>query len=360
RISGADDGVLRNLYVQNRPTPPLLEATLNRYEAQRAATQTVHTIRAGAPLPLDATSAWFEQTITELPGWPQTKALEVFVRSDKSGDSHKYANPQASSADTLQLSLAEVMSGELPARVLEFLDEPSIRHLLGGDVPQALRVQTLRDQLADSVARQTGDIADYIHQARQVSADPHGRRLREQVSPLDRPLADTLLAGTTPAERQTLDHHVPLRLLNQARELSFAQHSVQAYAGFFPPWAITEGTERLVLNTLKRYSDGFGDLHLQIRDRLVSGTLRCEAGPADARRRRVLVRQNDVGYELFDQQGQRLHGPDTLYECLLRALSEAQQRELGYRPGQGAGLKHWLMETLEPLAERRRVLAEPP
>ncbi|MBV6660450.1 hypothetical protein KV572_05870 [Pseudomonas yamanorum] len=360
RISGADDGVLRNLYVQNRPTPPLLEATLNRYEARHAATQTVHTLRTGAPLPLDATSAWFEQTITELPGWPQTKALEVFVRSDKTGDSHKYANPDASPADTLQLSLAEVMSGELPARVLGFLDEPSIKQLLGGDVPQDLRVQTLRDQLADLVARQTDDIADYIHNARQLSADPHMRRLREQVSPLDRPLAETLLASATPAERQTLDQHVPLRLLNQASELSFAQHSAQAYAGFFSPWPITEGTERLVLNTLKRHSDGFGDLHLQMRDRQVNGALRCEAGAADASRRRVLVRQNHVGYELFDEQGQRLHGPDTLYECLLRALSGSQQSELGYRPGQGAGLKHWLMAILEPLAERRRVLAEPP
>lgn len=360
RISGTDDGVLRNLYVRNQPTPPLLDATLNRYEAYQAATQTVDTIRSGAPLPLDPTSAWFEQTITELPGWPGDKALEVFVRSDKTGNSHKYVNPDASPANTLQLSLAEVMSGELPARALAFLDEPSIRQLLGGDVPQALRVQTLRDQLADSVARQTGDIADYINQARQVSTDPHGRSLRERASPLDKPLADTLLAGTTPAERQTLDQHVPLRLLNQASELSFAQHSVQAYAGFFSPWPITEGTERLVLNTLKHHSDGFGDLHVQIRDRQVSGALRCEAGPTDASRRRVLVRQNHVGYELFDQLGQRLHGPDTLYECLLRALSEAQQRELGYRPGQGAGLKHWLMETLEPLAERRRVLAEPP
>ncbi|WP_421524177.1 NEL-type E3 ubiquitin ligase domain-containing protein [Pseudomonas yamanorum] len=360
RISGTDDGVLRNLYVRNQPTPPLLDATLNRYEAYQAATQSVDTIRSGAPLPLDPVSGWFEQIVTELPGWPQDKALEVFVRSDKTGSSHKHANPDASPANTLQLSLAEVMSGELPARVIAFLDEPSILQLLGGDVPPDQRVQTLRDQLADSVARQTGDIADYIHNVRQLSADPHVRQLRGQVNPLDRPLAETLLAAATPAERQTLDQRVPLRLLNQARELSFAEDSAKAYAGFFAPWPISEGTERLVLNTLKRHSNGFGDLHLQIRDREVSGAVRCEAGPADASRRRVLVRQNHVGYELFDEQGLHLHGPDTLYEGLLHALSETQQRELGYRPGQGAGLKRWLMETLEPLAERRRVLAEPP
>ncbi|WP_455827621.1 NEL-type E3 ubiquitin ligase domain-containing protein [Pseudomonas graminis] len=362
RISGTDDGVLRNLYVNNHPTPALLEATLNRYEAYQDAARTLNTIRNGEPLPLDSTSAWFEQTVTELPGWPQDKALEVFVRSDKTGDSHKYANPQASPANTLQLSVAEVMSGELPARVLAFLDEPAIQQLLGGEVPQDKRVQTLRDQLVMSVARQTGEIAEYIHEVRQHSSDPQVRLLREQVSPLDRPLAETLLASTTPAERQTLEQqqYVPLSLLNQAQELSFAQRSTQAYAGFFSPWPVTEGTERLVLNTLKHHSDSFGDLHLQIREQHFDGSLRCEAGPVDASRRRVVVRQNGVSYKLFDEQGRRLHGPDTLYECLLRALSEAQQRALGYGPGQGAGFKHWLMETLESLAERRRFLAEPP
>jgi hypothetical protein len=350
RISGTDEDVLRGVYVQNRPTPPLLDATLNRYEAHRAAVETVQTLRSGAPLPLDATSAWFEQTITELPGWPQDKALQVFVRSDLTGDSRKYANPDAPPADTLQISVADVMSGRLPERVLGFLDEASINPLVGRETPSAQRLQALRDQLADYVATQTHDVTGYIYQIREQTTDPRIRQLREHIAPLDLPLARALVEGYASG----------LERRQHARELSFAQNTTHAYAGFFSPWPVTEGTERLVLNTLKRHSDGFGDVYLQIREQTPEGSVRCEAGPVDASRRRVLVRKNSGDYELFDQASQRLHGPDSLYECLLRALSDDQHSVLGFRPGQGAGLKHWLMETLEPLAERRLALAQPP
>lgn len=356
RVSATDDDTLRGVYLYNQPPPPLLEATLKRYEAWQVAKDAVETLRTGKPLPPDPSSAWFEQTVTELPGWPENTALQVFTRADLTGDSRTYSKPGATPTATLHISLGEVMAGELPQRVLGFLDDTAVGTLLGRDVPGAERVQALRDQLADYVKTQTEDISTYVQQIKDQSSDPFVRLLRQSLPDLDAGLAHTVIQAATPAEREAMgEQHLPLRLLNQAQELSFAADANQAYAGFYAPWPVTPGTERMALNTLKLHSDAFADLHLQIRDQTLDGPLRCEVGPENASQRRILVRKNRLGYEVFDQTRQRLNGLNDLYESLLHAVPVP-----GRKPGQGAELKRWLMEKLHALAERRRVLAKPP
>ena len=46
-------------------------------------------------------------------------------------------------------------------------------------------------------------------------------------------------------------------------------------------------------------------------------------------------------------------------EGVTTPLPAASHSGLGYRPGEGADLRRWLMTALEPLAERRTLLAEP-
>ena len=355
-ISATDEDQLRGLYVHNQPPPPLLETTLRHHEAYHTARAAVGTLRTGTPLPDDPSSAWFEQTVTELPGWPENAGLQVFVRADLAGGSRTYTKPGASPSAILKISLGEVISGQLPERVMGFLDEAATRTLLGRDVPPAERVQALRDQLADYVQTQTDDIGQYVHQINQQSSDPQVRLLQRQLPGLDPSLARTVLDTATRTERQRLsEQHVPLRLLNQAQELNFVQQANQAYAGLYPDWPLTAETERMAINTLKLHSDAFADLHLEVREQTPDGLLRYEAGPDGASQQRILVRKNNHGYELFDQAHQRLHSLDTLYESLLHAVPVP-----GYKPGQGAELKRWLIGKLHTLDERRRVLARPP
>lgn len=355
-ISGTHEDQLRGVYAYNTAPPPLLETTLKYHESFSTAKDAASAVRSGKPMPDSPSAAWFEQTVTELPGWPENTALQVFTRADLSGPSHTYTKPDATPGNTLKISLGDVMSGQLPERILGFLDEDAIHNLLGGAIPPAERVQTLRDQLADYVQTQTRDIGHYVHQIHHQSRDPQIRLLQQQLPDLDPTLAQSVLDTATPAERQSLgEQHLPLRLLNQAQELNFVQHANQAYAGFYPDWPLTADTERLVINTLKQHSDAFGELHLQVRDQTPDGPLRCEAGPADAAKKRILVRKNSLGYELFDQTHQRLHSLDSLYESLLHAVTVP-----GHKPGQGAELKRWLMDKLHSLNERRRVLAQPP
>jgi len=360
RISGCDDDLLRGIYHHDQPLPPLLEDTLNRFDAYASASRSSDSIRVGQPL--DPASAWFEQTVTELPGWPANKALQVYLRADLTGASHHYGNPDAAPADTLQMSLAQVMSGTLPERVLAFLDEPQTEALLGQHLPKPQRLQHLRNLLADYVSQQAPDIGPYMHRLRELSDEPRTRLLREHFPRLESHAIDALLSSAGSDELRVMDEHqrVPLRLKNLAGELDFVARTTHAYEGFYFPWQQTPDSERMVLNTLKHHSDAFADLHLQIRERTADGPLRCEAGPMDAQVRRTLIRKGNHGYEVLDDQLKHLHGPDTLYESILQALPDPTRHALGYTTGQGSALRGWLMQTLEPLAERRIALAEPP
>ena len=354
--SGTEDGALRRMYVHNEPLPPLLDASLKRLEAVESLKVASEQIRTGKALNPDPASDWFEQMVTELDGWPRNKALHVFLKPDLTGSSHRYGAADALPADTLRLSLGEVLSGRLPERVLGFLDEAQITALLGREVPMDQRVHVLREQLANYVLSQTGDIAPAIHRVWEASDEPGIVGLRQGHPDLDlslaRPLADTAL----PSERQTLADHQrwPLRLLNQASELHVSAESVRAFEGFYSPAAPNPATENLVLKALLFHTDALSDLHIEIREVSVNGTLRSQAGPHAATTRRVLVHCR-LGYAVFNAENRQLHGPTTLYEALLHGLPT----DVGYTPGEGEAFKQWLVTRLEPLTERRTVIAPP-
>ncbi|OKO46161.1 dermonecrotic toxin domain-containing protein [Pseudomonas sp. BTN1] len=361
RASGTDEAVLRAMHLYHEPMPPLLAGTLRRFEAQAYPAIASERIRTGQPLASDPSSDWFIQTVTELDGWPSDKAIEVFLNPDLSGRSIKVGNPDAASADTLPLSFAQVMSGQLPEHVLGFLDEEASRRLLGGDIAQSQRVQHLRDLLADHVLHWRRDFTDNVYrQVWEMTDDPEHLLLRQSFPHLDTAMQTRLLSTASSEEHTSMaEQRLPLRLHNQARELDVAAQSVQAFEGFYaaPPLPVT--TERMALNTLKVHSDSFADLHLQIREQTPTGTLRCEAGPVEATIRRVLV-PTVRGYDLFDEAGTRLSSHTDLYEAVLGTLPADKAQALGYHPGQGAQLKQWLMDQVASLAERRVVLAEPP
>lgn len=361
-ISGTDAGVLRGMYLRNEPLPPLLDDTLKRFEAEHYARTASELTRTGQPLPADPAADWFEQSVTELPGWPADKALEVFINSDLSGASHKYGNTQAGPGDTLQLGLAEVMAGKLAERVLGFLDEGQIETLLGGKIPAPQQVQALRNALADYVTGQTDDIARHVYRAGQVSDDAQVNLLRQSFPTLDNSSAERLLSTATPTERQTMaqGNYLPLRLAEQARELSFAADSALAFRGLQNAARINADSENLALNALRIHSDLLANLRVQVRETSPSGMLRCEVGPQDAALTRVLVRHSTQGYEVFDAQGNKLQGLKNLYESIIATLPAEGRTDMGFGPGQGAQLKQWLMEKLEPLAERRTAIARPP
>lgn len=357
--SGTGHHHLRRMHSDSSPPPPLLADSLTRFAAYEDAQLASANIRAGKPIA--AESDWFEPIATSLPGWPYERALKVqYEHLD--GYSRQYGNPMASAADTLTISQSELNAGQLPQRLLTFLDEGQLRTLLGRDVPAAERVQALRDKLADAVDKRRGDVSKRLYQAadRTRQADQHV--LRKTFPELPLPLGKKLLEQASAGERQrTLDEQrLPLRLKNQARELDFEARTSRAYEGFYRNDSLSADSERLALGTLRLHTDTFADLRIEVRDGTFDGPLRCSSGADDASTVRRLIRDEHGRYEVFDANNRSLHGADEFHESVLRALPDETLASIGYRRGQGAALKVWLMELAAAPAERRTVLAEPP
>lgn len=358
--SGTDHHHLRRMHSNSNPPPPLLADGLKRYAAYDDAKVASANIRAGKPIA--AESDWFEPIATSLPGWPYERALKVQY-DHLDGYSRLYGNPMASAADTLTISQSALNAGQLPERMLSFLDEGQIRMLLGHDVPAAERVQALRDKLADAVDKRREDVAKRLYQAADRTRQADLQVVRKSFPELPLPLSEKLLAQASADELQrTLsEQRLPLRLKNQARELDFEARASRAYDGFYRNDPLSADTERLALGALRLHTDAFADLRIEVREGTFDGPLRCSSGPDNAKTLRHLIRNEHGRYEVFDASARPLHNAAAeFHEAILRALPDETLTSIGYRRGQGAALKVWLMELAAEPAERRTVLAEPP
>lgn len=359
-ISGSEPDHLRHMYLRNRPTPPLLADSIERFRAGRLADESARKLRTGQTL--EPYSYWFEQAVTDLPGWPPSKALEVFHNSDLSGESRKYGNATALPADTLALSLADVMAAKLPERVLGFLDEQQVNTLLGETLPKAQQEQALRNKLADYVDGFGGHIANSHYQLGQASSDPHIALLRQTCPELPLSSANALLKQAWPEESKAMtdEQRLPLRLKTLARELDFDTQASRAVEGLYPPQQPSAQSERLVLHTLRLHSDSLSNLRIDIRDNSPIGALRCSVGESDASHARTLVRDAQGTYRVFDADGKSLNPAADLYESLLWTLAQVPDRTPPFAGSEGEKLRQWVINHNQAPAERRLALAEPP
>ncbi|MHC8368384.1 NEL-type E3 ubiquitin ligase domain-containing protein [Pseudomonas sp. ZT5P21] len=359
QISGTDESSLRYMHAKNTAPPLLLEDTLKRQRAFNDIQTASADIRAGRPL--DPSSYWFEQQVTDLPGWPSDSALRVYQQRDLQGPARTYGNPDASPDRTLNVSLGEVMAGKLPDRLTAFLNEAQLEQLLGANVPKEEQVQALRDRLAEQVERHSAGISDSTYRLREASQDPRVQQLQSQYPELPTAIAERLVAHTAKRELEALDNQqrLPLSLKTRAREYTFETQAVRACEGFYQKERLSPDTERLALNALFAQSDGYHDLRVDIRESTFEGPLRCSVGPAEAANVRILLRDVQGRYEIHDGHHRQLFKALDLYESLLRVIPEQTGREPGYVPGQGQALRKWLIVRTEAAQERRDWLLKP-
>lgn len=358
--SGTDDSALRRMYVDNTAPPPLLDDSLKRLNIQRQTRQAIERIRTG--LSLDSESYWFEPLATYLDGWPSDKALKVYENADMSGRFRQYGNADASDEQTLSTSLANIMSDRFAPSLVEFLSEEELQAVLGGPIAKNHRVQALRNRLADEANRLNADIVNQLYQGAQASSDPQVRLIRQAFPELPSRAAQTLLNSSEGADlmRMTQEQRLPLSLKSRAREAAFEARTNHAYEGFHDGAQWVPETESLVLNALRIHTDTFAQLRIEVREGSDAGPLRGSVGAQDAPTVRVLVRDDVNQFEVWDAENHKLHEAADFFEAVLKALPKNQQTQLGYRPGQGAFFKQWVMVKTETPAERRTALAAPP
>ena len=352
-ISGTEPGALRHMYAENLAPPPLLADTLDRFKLRQ------HIDTLSEPSAVGGEAAyWSADMLTRMDGWPSGKAIAVYEASDMSGEAIQHGATQASPQSTLTISREDLAAGQLPQRVVGFLDDTELGAVVGKPLPadRSARAQVLREQLSRYVASRKDDIFEHLYSFQHQSNTAHGLLLQQQFPNLPDRLARAILTQARPVEVQFMNKEgrLPLRLKHQGRELQFEARATHAYEGFYQDDAPTPDTERLLLNALKKHRRAFGDQRLSIREQQPNGQLRSHVGPDNATTVTLLIRTAPGRYA---RHGSGLDTTWDLYEAVLHALPHDP---LGFAPGEGQALRQWLQETLRAPAERRAVLAEEP
>lgn len=353
-ISAVDFGALRHMYVKNQPTPALLADTLKRFNNDKQIRTSVEKIRMAQPL--DPSSYWFEQMVTELQGWPQDKALHVYQRSDLSDTPRRYGSQTAQGNDILTLSTADVMSGQLPEKVVVFLGQPQLDLLLGETLSVQEQAQALRERLVEHVEQQTESLTRHLYIEQETSNAPHVQLLRTQYPDLPLSIAQCLVSHTRSRHLKIMseDKRLPLDVKNQARELDFEVSSTRMFEQIHQGQNLSPQTESLALNTLRIHSDVLANLRIEVREKTPTGDLRVQVGAQDASNVRILVRNRKAQYRVFNAQGKLMHGATDFYSAVFQTLTNDKRFIDGER------LRSWLIEKTAVPAERRLIMAEPP
>ncbi|MFY0729124.1 dermonecrotic toxin domain-containing protein [Pseudomonas sp. NFX15] len=340
-VSGVHENLLRRFHVEHETPSALLADTLERFRAHADAEACAAKILVNQVG--EEWAAFVPRFMTQLPGWPNAKAIEVFEGAQLSGLSIKNGYADALPVDTLQITRQEVLAGALPERVVGFVDEPSLRQLLGqwfsGD--RHKRIEALRDKLAGQARQHKGRLFDELYRRRTRSDDPLVNLLKGDGEVISTPQARTLLRDAQPSDMQHLSEKksVPLRLSEQAREAAEQLRLTRAYEGLFLDGLHNPDTARLELHSLAHLSGWPADLRLEIREYSFEGTLSDSVGPADAPIRKVLVWGEDGQYEARDALDQHLHGADNLYAAVLHALPDAQRVAFGFGVNEASRLE---------------------
>ncbi|ONH55286.1 C-terminal novel E3 ligase, LRR-interacting [Pseudomonas cedrina] len=352
-ISGTDYGVLRAARADNT-TPALVEHSVKRFNLNQQAHHLPERLRGGQAV--DEDTYWSPHMARELPGWPTNRAIEVYDSPEMNGDCLRYGEDAAE--HVLKISHQDLNLGQLPERLVGFLDDTQLQEVLG-EIGEDDPVDALRNRLADNLAGRRAAVFDYLYRHSEEGLDTAALRVRQAVGELPKTLARQVIAQARPAELANIERHVPLRLRNLARELQLQARGVHGFEGFFDPARLNADGEQMALNTLRLHSDALRDTRLEIRLHSPTGPLRASAGAADARRVRVLVRHDAAEHVIHDGQQRVLLRDGAFFEAILAALPLDRQAALGFTSGESEGFRAWMISKVTA-PEQRRVLLDSP
>ncbi|MGH8389045.1 MAG: dermonecrotic toxin domain-containing protein [Pseudomonas sp.] len=330
--SGMHENALRRLHVEHETPPALLADTLIRFKAHadaQACAEDILANRIG-----DEWADYAVRSMTEMRGWPDDKAIEVFQGPGLTGSSIKDGYANALPADTLQMTWSELLAGALPERVVGFLDKKALGVLfdqwLSGDAQK--RTEALRDQWAAQLRQRKKQLFDLLYQRRTRSDDVSVNLLKGDFAEISIAQAQELISEAQPSDIQHLSEkkRVPLRLVEQARKAAQQLRMARAYEGLYLDALHSVDTARLELHSLAALPGWPADMRLEIHEYSFEGPLTDSIGPADAPIRKVLILDEDGKYEARDDTNQHLHGADNVYAAALHALPDAQRTALGY------------------------------
>jgi Leucine-rich repeat (LRR) protein len=367
-ISGVSDDALRKMHLDHASPPPQLLQAMRMLKADSDAGRVIEQLRGTQPI--DDMYLYALPLMTEMPLWPANRVLEVFDGAHLSGKSVKYGGARRVRGSRvrapIQVSRADILSGELPAFILVALDETEITRLLGEQgarVPESRPGEFAR-QIADYAQTRQPAIYDSIYKGTEP-ADPFVKRLQNACIGLTESAALDVLAHASSAELEqlTTTKRAPLRMLEEARWYTRQSRQVRAFAGLRSENIATADSRRLALHTLENLPGWPAGLRLEVREGSLEGSLLDSVGTEADGEKKYLIKKG-AQFQAFNDRGEALnslprHG-DNFYASIMHALPDEARRSLGLPAvGQWAELQQAIIAYADQHQSTALFLLEP-
>ncbi|BBP71309.1 hypothetical protein PHLH6_33130 [Pseudomonas sp. Seg1] len=352
-ISGVSDNALRKMHLDNAPPPPELQDAMRLFRADADSARVIAQLRGSQAV--DSLYLYALPLVTEMPRWPASRVLQVFDGDRLTGESLTYgASPKIRGAVVrapIRVSRADILRGDLTARILAQLDEPEIIRLLGegGARLRYARAEEFSQQIADYARTRQPAIFDSIYRGTSP-ADARVRLLRRTCPGLGDAAAEEILAHARPEEIERLNANrgVPLRLLEEARWFQQQGRQTRAYAGLRSENIATADSRRLALHTLQNLPGWPDTVRLEVREGSQRGALLDSVGSESAHDKKYLVKKGQR-FQAFDERGEALNSQpdagDNFYVSIMHALPDDARRSLAVpEVSQSAELRRRIIE----------------
>ncbi|MCU1774745.1 NEL-type E3 ubiquitin ligase domain-containing protein [Pseudomonas sp. 13B_3.2_Bac1] len=336
-VSGVSDDALRQTHLEHQPAPLALADTLRLYAADQATGRIIDQVEQG--LPLDEQYLLTLPLLGEMPRWPSGRVLEVFDGPGLSGARVRYGAsllPGERLKAPIRVSRADVLEGQLPARILAALDEPEIQWMLGREPARVVesRPAELRKQLAEHMKSRQPAMFEQLYAEPQLQ-DPRIARLQAATPGLGSSAAARVLLNANAEELARLQtgKRVPLRLLEESREYARQRRFDHAVAGLHMENMAAGERQWLALRALQRLRGWRDDVRLEVREGSFQGALLDSIGSESAGHTKYLIKRGSV-YQAFDERGEPLnsvprHG-DNFFASIMHALPDQSRQSLGF------------------------------
>ncbi|QHC96233.1 hypothetical protein PspR84_16840 [Pseudomonas sp. R84] len=336
-ISGVSDNALRKMHLDKAAPPPELTQAMQLFKADADTARVMEQLQGTQPI--DEMYFYALPLVTEMPRWPANRVLEVFEGPQMSGKSVKYGSERrvrgVSVKVPIQVTRPEILSGDMPARILAQLDESEITRLLGGEgarVHDARPAEFGKQMAAHAQTRQPA-IHDSIYKGTEP-VDARVTLLQNACPGLSDAAAQEILAHshTDDLARLGSPHRVPLRMLEDARWYARRSRQVTAYAGLRSENIASADSRHLALRTLERLPGWPDNVRLEVREGKDSGTLLDSIGSETAREKKYLIKKGPQ-FQAFNDRGEELNSlprsAGNFYASIMHALPDDARRSLG-------------------------------
>ena len=332
QISNTDEGVLRQVHLNNGAPPPLLMDTWKRFDIEAQIKHFVQSMQEHYALRTARADIQL-LLLQSLPGWPRDKVLHVV---DAQGNTlAEYGADLSPAVPRIRLSREDASNGSLLRAVLMKLDRADTQALLGHYDPVIeQRMLRLGKKIAGHALTRHAQLFKSLYEKAEHSSDPHIQLIQKHPSQLPLSVIKTVLRHTTTREKTDyLDKGVmPPRVAEQLPWSAREVRLTRAYEGLFLGATATADSEKLTLHMLQALPGWPGHVAIEVRSNTLDGAVLDRISSTDAVSVRRLVKR-EHHYLAYSPEGQPLNTlPETgnnLLPSILHVLSEDERNAIG-------------------------------